>query len=153
MQINWGLVVQIASPVVAVLALIVTIIVARHNLRYRPHWARGIDHIAIVPHRLYNRTREDAESVVVSAIPRIGPNNPIVRDHLVEADGYIEYSYPENFDGYIKIEWVRSLSQQLYVQDIVEADSRTIRQRWQAARKAWSARQVRGRRAKERYSQ
>ncbi|MCY1694663.1 hypothetical protein [Curtobacterium sp. SL109] len=153
MDINWDLWFKIGTVTVAVVSAVVASVNVRNTWLYRPHWARALGEFEREGQRLYNRTGEDAESVVVSYIPRIGPHNPLTRTNLIAADDPIEYTNPELLDGYIKIEWIRSKTQRLYVQDIVEPDNRPLRQRWSDARRAWSARPVRGRREKQRYVQ
>jgi hypothetical protein len=145
-QINWTLLIQIASAVIAVVSAVVASINVERTWRYRPHWARDFDNPERdYSQRVYNRTREDAEGVQVTGMTT--PPQVLRSETLVADGGFVEYTIPANFGHSIRIEWIRSRTRRHYYQDLIDPEHRSWKQRFSDARKAWTKNSVKGHRA------
>lgn len=151
--IRWGV-----TTVIAVGALVLTLINMSRTWRYRPHWTpeasdTGPDVV------LFNRTNEDATQVTVTVtrvdVPRaLQMRYQVLTVPMVPADGSVLLELAEQPDWLDskhrwEIIWVRATTRRRYVQPFIERDTRTLRVRLREGWRQFRRDSVRGRRVRE----
>jgi hypothetical protein len=152
-MVDWDFWRWFATTVVAVGALLLSIVNTSRTWKYNAHWTVEVGEKTV---RIYNRTGEDATMVALQTvqtdIPHYSPMGLEVQSEpLVAADGVFLFEVTPERPWYTsgsrwEIVWTRPRTRRVYLQSFGDRDSRPLRRRLQEGLKAVTKPRVSGRR-------